>query len=217
MKGIYQAMSESPIRRERVLRVDTIWEGQAYLAYGLSLIGLLVLQPEWIQSGMTALFLAWVCFWDWRWHRIPNLITYPTMAVGVAYHALTAGWDGLILGLEGLLLGGGILILAYLFKGIGAGDVKALAALGAVWGPRPIFNIFLISALSGGLVSIGLLVVRGQFIETMRRYWIMTKTFLLTRKFFYIEPSPMMKRVTLPYGVVISCGVAFWYLMGNIT
>jgi prepilin peptidase CpaA len=216
---MYQAINESsdsPIRRERVLRVDTIWEGQVYLAYGLSLIGLLLLQPEWVQSGITALFLAMVCFWDWRWHRIPNLITYSTIVGGIAYHTLTAGWGGAILSMEGLLLGGLLLFVPYLFKGVGAGDVKAMAALGAVWGAGPIFSIFLITALAGGLVSIGVLMAQGKMIETIKRYWLILKMFLWFRKFCYVEPCSIVNRVRLPYGVVISCGVMLWYMLGNI-
>ena len=211
-----QAISGSPIRRERMMRVDNIWEGQVYLTYGLSLVGLLVLQPEWIQSGMTALFLALVCFWDWRWNRIPNLMTYSTIAAGVSYHTLTAGWGGAILSLEGLLLGGVLLFVPYLFKGMGAGDVKALAALGAIWGAGPVFSIFLITALVGGLVSIGMLLAQGKMVETMKRYWLILKMFLGSRKFYYVEPCSIVSRARLPYGVVISCGVMLWYMLGNI-
>ena len=216
MEGVYQAIAESPMRRERIRWVNTVWEGGLHLAYAAALLGLLFLWPDWLPTGVTALFLSLVCFWDGRWHRIPNLITYPTMAVGVAYHTLTAGWGGMVESFSGLLLGGGLLFLIYLFKGMGAGDVKAMAALGAVWGASPIFNIFLITALLGGVASAGMLAVHGQMIETIKRYWLMGKIILWTRKFYYVEPPPIADRLRFPYGVVISCGVVLWYLLGNI-
>src|SRR3989304_1422283 len=129
MEGVYQAIAESPMRRERIRWVNTVWEGGLHLAYAAALLGLLFLWPDWLPTGGTAPFLSLFSFWGGRWHRIPNLITYPTMAAGVAYHTLTAGWGGLVESFSGLLLGGGLLFLIYLFKGMGAGEVKAMAAL----------------------------------------------------------------------------------------
>jgi len=199
-----------------MFRLNTVWEEGVFLAYTASMMMFLLIGGRWLPAAVTVLFLSLVGIWDLRWHRIPNIVTYPTMAVGVSYHTLTATWSGMALSLEGLFLGGGLLLLVYLFKGIGPGDVKALAALGAVWGARPVFNIFLATALLGGVAAVGILVYRGQMIETMKRYWLMGITLLWTQTFFYVEPSPMGSRPKLPYGVVISGGFVLWYLLGDM-
>ena len=55
---------------------------------------------------------------------------------GLAYNFMSHGLSGLGDGFLGMLLGFACLILPYLWGGMGAGDVKALAALGAWLGPR---------------------------------------------------------------------------------
>jgi prepilin peptidase CpaA len=138
------------------------------------------------------------------------------MAVGAIFHALTAGWAGLFHSLEGLFLGGVLLLVAYLFHAVGAGDVKALAALGAWWGPAAIFQIFIVATLLGGVVALVVLAAKGKAVDTVRRYWFMMKILLWTRKFYYLGPASSDGRIPLPYGVIISFGVVLWFVMGNI-
>jgi prepilin peptidase CpaA len=203
-----------PTRKEPFLR-EIVWKTGGLLAYAVSAAWLYLLQPEWLPIGVTVLFLTLVCLWDWRWYRVPNLFTYPTMAIGVIYHALTTGWGGMVQSLEGLLLGGALLLVAYLFKAVGAGDVKALAALGAWWGPEPVFEIFLATGLLGGVVSFVILAAKGKMAATAKRYWLMVKVLLWTRKFHYLEPSSFEGKTPLPYGVIISFGVVLWFILGK--
>jgi prepilin peptidase CpaA len=212
-----QGMDQFPAQQEPFLLREGVWKAVALPAYALFLAVLCLFRPEWLPAGTTLLFISLVSLWDWRWYRVPNLFTYPTMAVGVFYHTLTAGWGGMVHSLEGLLLGGALLLLAYLFKAVGAGDVKALAALGAWWGAGPVFEMFLAAALLGGIVSLVILTIQGKLSETARRYWFMMKIFLLTAKFYYVEPSSETGRHQLPYGVVISCGVILWYMARNFS
>jgi prepilin peptidase CpaA len=178
---------------------------------------LFVYRPEWLLTGTTLLFISLVSLWDWRWHRVPNLLTYPTMVVGVVYHTLTAGWDGALGSLEGLLIGGGLLFVPFLLGGMGAGDLKMLAALGAWWGPGSIVQIFIAAALVGGVAACAILTAQGQMSDTVKRYWLMAKSLLWLGRVHYLNPSPEVERLQLPYGVVIACGVILWYVAGTIS
>ena len=81
---------------------------------------------------------------DWRTRRIPNFLTFGGALAGVVFQTTVMGWNGLLQALTGMLLGLALLLLPYILGGMGAGDVKALAALGAWLGPRAIFSVFLL-------------------------------------------------------------------------
>ena len=60
-----------------------------------------------------------------------------------------------------MLLGFACLILPYLWGGMGAGDVKALAALGAWLGPKLTVFLFCYMGIAGGIIAVGYLVWQG--------------------------------------------------------
>src|SRR5437667_386601 len=64
--------------------------------------------------------------------RIPNRLTYPAMLAGLVLQMALHGWRGLLLSAGGGLLFGGLFILFYLVRAMGAGDVKLAAALGCL-------------------------------------------------------------------------------------
>src|SRR5512136_548273 len=87
--------------------------------------------------------LAIAAITDVRTRRIPNWLTYPTMGAGLSYHVYANGWQGFLFGLEGLLLGFALLLVFYLLGGMGAGDVKLMAGVGSILGPKIVFVAFL--------------------------------------------------------------------------
>ena len=70
--------------------------------------------------------------------KVPNWITFPMIISGWIYSAALspyAGWEGLMYSLIGTVVGLALLLPAYAIGGMGAGDVKLLAGVGAwVWG-----------------------------------------------------------------------------------
>jgi len=113
---------------------------------------------------LVAFFLI-VMFTDWRWLRIPNVVTYPTMAIGLAL-AIVEGFPG------GLFVSGFIdhlaaIVLAFAFAypfyaagGLKAGDAKLLMAVGAVRGTSFLLGAALYGALFGGIIAVGFIVSR---------------------------------------------------------
>jgi prepilin peptidase CpaA len=99
---------------------------------------------------------------DIRSHRIPNWLTYPAVLFGIGFHTLLRGFDGLFLSGTGMLLGFGFLIVFYLVGGMGAGDVKLMAVVGAFLGPKGVFAAFIFTALVGGIYAIVLLIRGGR-------------------------------------------------------
>ena len=105
-------------------------------------------------------------FLDVRTFKVPNAITFPLMIGGLVYHGSTAGMSGLLASLLGILFGGGVLITMHAMGGMGAGDVKIMAGVGAWLGMPSTIYVFVASALAAGIYSLGLILWRGKLSET---------------------------------------------------
>ena len=107
-------------------------------------MGLVILAAALLAASLT----------DLAHRRIPNVITYPLAACGLVCHFASAGTNGLIFALTGILAGAALLLPFYMLGGMGAGDVKLLAASGSILGPFGIFTAALYSALAGGIYAL---------------------------------------------------------------
>jgi prepilin peptidase CpaA len=94
----------------------------------------------------------------WR-YKIYNVVSLPLLATGLIYHGMVGGAAALGVSLLGALFGFGVLLFLYLLGGMGAGDVKLLAAVGAWLGLPHVVVVFLASSLAAGLYALVLIVV----------------------------------------------------------
>src|SRR6266568_313162 len=102
--------------------------------------------------------LAVAVMTDLRSRRIPNLLTFPALGLGILLNSAFLGLDGLKTSGEAALLALAILLPLYMFKGLGAGDVKLMAAIGALKGPEFFIYTFAWAAIfGGGMAMLGLL------------------------------------------------------------
>lgn len=99
---------------------------------------------------ITAGLAAW---YDSRTRRIPNRLVMAAAAVGLVLGLVTGGLRGLGESLLGLLAGGAILFVPFALGWMGAGDVKLLAAIGAILGPKGAVYSILYGAIVGGIIS----------------------------------------------------------------
>src|SRR5262245_56402507 len=90
---------------------------------------------------------------DLRSRRIPNWLTVSGAALGLALHSWSAGVNGALASVEGAVIGLASFIVFFLLGGMGAGDVKLFAAVGALAGPGPLVLIFVFTGLLGGIVA----------------------------------------------------------------
>jgi prepilin peptidase CpaA len=118
-----------------------------------------------VEDALLIAFVAVVIVTDWRWQRIPNQLTYPTMLAGLIL--------GLVEGIPGAPFGGGALdhaaglglafLVSYPFYaagGLKAGDAKMLMAIGAVRGGLFLLTSALYGALAGGVLALVLVGIR---------------------------------------------------------
>ncbi|SFE96612.1 A24 family peptidase [Alteribacillus iranensis] len=131
---------------------------------------------------------------DIKTGKIYNKILFPAAIFGFIYHIATAGWEGLWQSFLGLLLGLGLLFIPYMLGGMGAGDVKLLAAVGALTGPAFVFQTFVFTALIGAVMAAGIILYRRGATKMMTGF--LSGGSIVGRE----------KKTTFPYGVAIAAG-----------
>ncbi|OWV84203.1 hypothetical protein ATY78_05715 [Rhizobium sp. R635] len=91
---------------------------------------------------------------DHRHGHIPNAVTYPCLLTGFMLAAISSGSAGIGLAFAGLLAAGLIFIIAFAAGSCGGGDVKLMAALGAILGLWPAIDVMLASLMVGGVIAV---------------------------------------------------------------
>lgn len=100
----------------------------------------------------TVIVLAVATFTDLRSRRIPNWLVFPFLIAGFIVSGWLHGWHGVGESFAGFGLG--LLLYGFLFwmGGMGAGDVKLCAAIGAWIWPHQLFIALVITGMAGGIM-----------------------------------------------------------------
>lgn len=159
-----------------------------------------------LSTFILIMTLLAAAFYDIKSGRIPNRLTFSAMLLAIIYNTSINGLEGLIFSIEGAGLGIILLIIFYFLGGMGAGDVKLMGAVGSILGPKGVFIAFILTALAGGLYAIILLAINGHIVNTLKRYLLILRSILQTKKIFYIPPPEEEKKVRLRYGLSIAAG-----------
>ena len=94
------------------------------------------------------------CVFDIRTRRIPNALTLSTALAGLLYHVATSGTSGAQTAAAGWLVGLLLLLPYFALGGMGGGDVKLMAALGAWLGPGDTFWLAMYAGIAGGVFGV---------------------------------------------------------------
>jgi prepilin peptidase CpaA len=142
---------------------------------------------------------AFIDVWS---RRIPNWVTFGTLAAGVLINVWLHGFGGATTAITGAFLGLAMLLPFYAMRAIGAGDVKLLAAIGSLVGPQALISIAVYGALAGGVMSVVILVRRGLLAYTLGD---MLRGAL-----------PSRSGLKAPYGLAIALGVYLSLMLPGI-
>src|SRR5687767_2369794 len=91
---------------------------------------------------------------DVRRRKIYNILTFPAMALGFLVNGVLDGASGILFAGAGLFLGAALFALPVAFLGRGAGDLKLLAAVGALGGPTFVLWCALLTGIAGGVFAV---------------------------------------------------------------
>jgi prepilin peptidase CpaA len=153
---------------------------------------------------------------DIRSRKIPNLLTGPALLLGLALHLALDGWRGLLSAFAAMLVCGIVFLIFHLAGGMGAGDVKLMAATGCLGGLPNCGNLLVVTALAGGAMAIGLALLRGRLKSTLFNVVALANHHTQAG----LTPHPELNvlnaaTLRLPYGIAIAAGccVTFYLQM----
>ncbi|HZQ52808.1 MAG TPA: A24 family peptidase [Bryobacteraceae bacterium] len=147
--------------------------------------------------------------YDFRFRRIPNWLNASGLVLGFGLNLLFSQWHGLAVAGEGLLLAAAIYLPFYLLRGMGAGDVKLMAAIGSLVGPWPWFQIFLATAILGGVAAVLLALCKKRFTETCINMYALLHDFLRLRAPYKTNSQVDVRNaeaLRMPHAVIIGLG-----------
>jgi prepilin peptidase CpaA len=117
------------------------------------------------------------CVWDLRTRRIPNALTFSAALLGLLVQLFVAGPGGALTAVGGWAVGLLLFLPFFMLGGMGGGDVKLLAALGAFLGPRDIVWLAVYSSIAGGVLAVIVAGIKGYLVTAVRNvaamvgYW----------------------------------------------
>ncbi|WP_366924539.1 A24 family peptidase [Metallumcola ferriviriculae] len=167
------------------------------------------------QVLVTLLIVLTCTFWDIKEHRIPNKVTLPAIVFGIILNSYLNSWLGLRESIFGAALGIGPLLIPFIMGVIGGGDVKLLAAVGAINGVDFVIWAFLYSALAGGVMALSYSLIKGQLRVVISNITFTTTSYILGikngsgTKGLVFAPSGLY----LPYAVAILVGTLATYAL----
>lgn len=116
---------------------------------------------------------AGAIFFDVRTRRIPNVLTLGAALAALAYAGLHGGWSGVETAAAGWAVGAAIFFPFFALGGMGAGDVKLLAAVGAWLGPLNAILVAMFGSIAGGVLALVVALARGYLRTALSNLWLM--------------------------------------------
>jgi len=168
---------------------------------------------------VASIYFTLACTTDTLKCKIPNLLNACLLVAGVTIFTTNFGMAGLLSSLCGLGLGLALLLLPYIMGGIGAGDVKALAALGALIGPYDILHVFIYMGLYGGVIAVVHYCHKANIKDVLHEAWSSVCAAAFTRDVEYALPKkPGARRTSMrfPYSAAIALGYYSFVYWGGL-
>lgn len=185
--------------------------------------------PVWL----TTVLLIWAAVIDGIQLKVPNWLTFPMILSGLAYSGFAFGWEGLAWSVGGAVIGLLLLLPAYAIGGMGAGDVKLLAGVGAwmyvmldatgevtvnpAWA---MVYAFAATTVIGAVMAVLMVLRRKAWDRHSGQFWMILNEITTIKdpnKLSEIAAERKPSMLLLPYGIPIAIGtIAYFIWMGML-
>lgn len=145
---------------------------------------------------------AFAIYGEIKHRRIPNWLTVGGMLLGLGAGFIEHDVDGLWSSFIGLSIAGGVFLPFCLLGVVGGGDMKLLAATGAILGYPLVLRALTDTCIAGGLLAVAIMAWHGIFFTTLSNAFRIL--FGMPRKSQGLKKPPMV-----PYGIAIALGTLF--------
>jgi prepilin peptidase CpaA len=172
--------------------------------------------PYWVVTC----FVIVAAYIDGKYLKVPNKITFPMIFAGWIYSAVSYGMagDGWYVGLGWSLAGTAVglltLLPAYAIGGMGAGDVKMMAAIGAWVHVMITFYAFCLGTIVGAILAIGMVLVSGEAKKHWNQFFCIANEIATVRNpetLSQIAAGRKSSMKLLPYGIPLAIGTVIYF------
>jgi prepilin peptidase CpaA len=145
--------------------------------------------------------------------RIPNWLVFPYWLAGIVVRGMLFGWHGIWQSFAGAGVAIGIFGVFFLLGGMGAGDVKLCAAVGAWVGPAQILFALVFTGLAGGLLVVVWATLGGFLMDLFKGTGDLMAGW---KRGMILDPEATIenpKRRKIPYAPAIAVGTLFSFFV----
>jgi prepilin peptidase CpaA len=156
---------------------------------------------------------------DGKQLKVPNTITFPLIISGWVFNTAVLGWEGLGMSLLGTVVGLGLLLPAYAIGGMGAGDVKLLAGVGAWVGGTVTFYAFCVSAIVGGVIAVAMVLFQRGWTKHKNQFLMILNEIATVGNptdLSAIAADRKSSMLLLPYGIPIAIGTILYFFWAGM-
>jgi prepilin peptidase CpaA len=177
--------------------------------------GIIEHQSIWLLSAIlivAAVIDGWML-------KVPNWLTFPLVFAGWAAHMYFYGLNGLGESMAGTVVGLGLLLPAYAIGGMGAGDVKLMAGIGAWVGATVTFYAFCVTAVIGGVIALAMVLIRRRWHHHVMQFFKIVDEILVVRNpeaLSVIAAERKSSMMLLPYGIPIALGTITYFFWSGM-
>jgi prepilin peptidase CpaA len=168
---------------------------------------------------LVCLILVVAAYIDGKQLRVPNWITYPMVLSGIAFCTWQQGWAGLGWSVGAMFVGLLTLLPLYAVGGMGAGDVKLMAGIGAWLGIRTTLYAFAVSVIVGAVMAVAMVLYKRNFYKHAAQFWMIIQEWRDVkdpRELSRLAAERKSSMFLLPYGIPICVGSIGYFLFAGM-
>jgi len=172
------------------------------------------MNPSMCLAAAAVPYLVVLGWCDWRTRRLPNVLTLGGALVVLVWRAGWGGWPCLAGGLLGGVIAGALLLIPFLLRAAGAGDLKYLFTGGLLVGFPAVFPMLFLTSVCGLILGI-VMQVCGRLDPARVKHLVRS---VFDWRYDRAEgrknlPGKESESVRIPFGVAISCGIGLTLLL----
>jgi prepilin peptidase CpaA len=166
-----------------------------------------------------SIMLIWAAWIDGKQLRVPNWMTFPMVFSGLIYNYYDNGMDGLTFAFLGMVTGLMTLLPLYAVGGMGAGDVKLMAGIGAWLGALITLYAFIATVIVGAIMAVIMVLWSQSWDKHYAQFFLIMNEWLIIKNPMKLaaiakERKPRMK--LLPYGIPICIGSLIYFTCAGL-
>ncbi len=185
---------------------------------------LATMAENWVYWAV-CVFAVVAAYIDGKELRVPNKLTFPMIFAGWIWSSIHYGLNGdgwyigLAWSLAGTAVGIATLLPAYSIGGMGAGDVKMMAAIGAWVHCSITFYSFCVGAIVGAILAVGMILLSGEGRKHFNQFFFILNEISTVRDpetlaGIAAERKSSMK--LLPYGIPLAIGTVLYFAWNRL-